>query len=125
MQHAKSIIALVILTTLFSMMMVSNVSAVSVEAINPSLMVDTTTANNTTASSGILDSLSDIFVSTIKLIIDIILTPFTAIASIWTSWAGTMGWWAGPIVAAFVIIVVFVMIRIYSEFDEWMDKNSG
>ena len=124
MRYAKSIIALVILTSLFSMVMVSQVNAVSVVEMDPSIMADTT-GNNTTADLGIMDTLSSIFTDTIKIIIDIILTPFRAIASIWTAWAGTMGWWAGPIVATFVIVVVFVMIRIYSEFDEWLDKNSG
>lgn len=118
MIFSRSIIALVILTAVFSTILVAEVQAI--EVVDPSVTANAT-GNNTT----FLGSLQDIFTTTIQLIIDIVLTPFQAISSIWTSWASTMGWWAGPIVAAFVIVVVLVMIRLYSEFDEWMDKNSG
>jgi hypothetical protein len=82
MRYAKSIIALVILTSPLSMVMVSQVNAVSVVEIDPSIMIDAT-GNNTTADLGIMDTLSKLFTDTIQIIIEIILTPFRAIASIW------------------------------------------
>ena len=122
MKYVIPIFALCILALGFTVGLTQEVEAISI--IDPST-ASLTTANNTTTEDGFLDGLQNIFTETIQIIIDIILTPFRAIASIWTAWAGTMGWWAGPIVATFVIVVVLVMVRFYSEFDEWLDKNSG
>lgn len=91
--------------------------------------VVTTQATNTTNVTGgfeeLFGTLLGLIPKTIEIIIDIMLMPLKAVGTVFQSWGATLGGWYGPIVAAFVIIVILLMVRLYSEVDEWFDKNSG
>jgi hypothetical protein len=60
----------------------------------------------------------------IDTLVSVVTAPFKAIAEIFGNWAGTMAHWYGPIVAVFVLAVSWFMIRVVSEFDEWLDLNN-
>ncbi len=72
--------------------------------------------------NNLFNNILSIIPKTIELIINIILAPFKALQTIFEKWADTLGGWAGPIIAAFVIIVILFMIRIYSQIDQAMDR---
>lgn len=119
MQFNRSIIALVLFTVLIGSGIIGNVSATSTYPIDPTVTVNATDGNNS-----IVDTLQDTFTRVVNLIVDIILAPFNAIATVFSNWGSSLSGWAGPIIAVFVIIIILVMVRIFSEFDEILDLNS-
>jgi len=75
----------------------------------------------TEAIEGLITSLFSWIPDVLQMFVDILLSPFKALASIWESWADTLHGWAGPIIAAFVVIVILLMVRLYTGVDDALD----
>lgn len=69
------------------------------------------------------DSVFGLIPKFIEIIFNLVTAPIRAIADVFARWGGTLGGWYGPIVAAFVIIVVLLIVRVYSEIDSFLDKS--
>jgi len=74
--------------------------------------------------NSVIGSVTDFISKIISVIADAFLAPFRAMTTVYENWAKTLGGWAGPIIAAFVIIVILLMIRVYSFIDEAGDRAS-
>lgn len=82
------------------------------------------TETETSTLDGIMDGILSGIGGIINVIVEIILTPFRALASIFSSWGQTvsgMGVWA-PVLAVVVILVIMVLIRTYSQIDSGFDR---
>ncbi len=115
---------LLILSLIMTAPAMFTVSAVAIPIPDDGIQLATNGTGNTTLDN-LFDGILGIISSTIQIFVDIILAPFRAIATVFTNWGTTLSGWAGPIIAAFVIIVILVMVRIYGEIDGWFDKDSG
>jgi hypothetical protein len=113
-----TMLAMLILGTMMGTIFIGNVSAQSSEIFENDEMVLATN------STSVMDTLSNTLTRVVNLVADIILAPFNAIATVFENWGANLSGWAGPIIAIFVIIVILVMVRIFSEFDEILDLNS-
>ena len=113
-----TMMAMLILGTMLGAVFIGNASGQSSEILENDGMVLTTN------STSITDTLSNTLTRVVNLIADIIMAPFNAIATVFNNWGANLSGWAGPIIAIFVIMVILVMVRIYSEFDEILDLNS-
>lgn len=74
-----------------------------------------------TSLQNLTDNVFGIIPAAIEALLDIILAPIRALSTIWGNWAGRLGNWAGPIIAAFVIIVIMLMVRFYTTIDDLID----
>lgn len=114
MKSSVVILTLVLLT--LSIGTIGTVNAEPIEVPPPSYSVDATSnASN----------IKDLGMGILNTIVDIILAPFKAIATVFTSWGGAIGsTWYAPLIAVFVIIIIVLMIRLYSETDRFFDLFS-
>lgn len=121
--NTKPMIALMLL----SMMAFCMVGSLQAEALEISVPIQNAVdeeETNQTASTSLWDSIQNTISRVFDLIMDIILAPFMAIATVFGNWGGALAGWYAPILAIFVIIVIFVMIRLYSAFDSGLDRFS-
>ena len=105
----------------FSYMGSQSIVEASITVDNPT--VNATDDNNTFSETieSLITSLFSWIPKTLEMFVNILLTPFRAIGQVWENWAETISGWAGPIIAAFVIIVILLMVRIYTGFDDALD----
>jgi len=81
-------------------------------------------ANITGTLETFVEGLTSWIPNVLQIFVDIILAPFRAIASIFENWADTIdNTWAGPIIAVFVVVVILLMIRLYTGFDDLLDTG--
>ena len=121
MKFSRSILALLLLTLITCSGIIGTASATT-----PSVPMDPTIiVNDTDGNKSIVDTLQDTFTRVIDLVVDIFLAPFNAISDVFSNWSDTLAnYWYAPLIAVAVIILIIIMIRLYSEFDEFLDLNS-
>ncbi len=61
-----------------------------------------------------------------EVVISIVLRPLRTLPLLFDRWAATIGseWWA-PIFAVFIILLILVLVRLYAQFDEFLDLMGG
>ncbi len=118
--NSIALIFLVLSLGFTTMFLGNDVSAM--ETTDNITMVPIENANMTGTLEDFVQGLISWIPDVMKIFVDIILAPFRAIASIFENWADTIdNSWAGPIIAAFVVIVILIMIRLYTGFDGLLD----
>lgn len=89
--------------------------------VNETSEEDSSSSSFSETIESLITSLFSWIPKTLEMFVNILLTPFRAIGQVWENWAGTLSGWAGPIIAAFVVIVILLMVRIYTGFDDALD----
>jgi hypothetical protein len=115
-------IMIMVLLSMSLFLTVQNIGVSALETAPPTEPLVVNEAENGTVEKTIEEILG-IIPKFFETLIEILLSPFKAFASVWTNWGETLGDWYGPILGFFVIVVCVVMWRLYSKLDQFLDKG--
>lgn len=85
---------------------------------------ETQEEENTESEKSFWGKMEDFFIDLLDTLLSILLAPFNAIKIIFERWATSLGgWWYAPIIAVFVLAVVWFFIRGITAVDRALDTT--